>query len=265
MLDETRKEKVIDLIKQRGEVTVKDLSKYLGVTSVTIRKDLKELEKLGLIIRTHGGAVLPSHTKVEWNFIQKSKQHVEEKLSIAQRALEFVKVGDSIILDSGTTTLAMAREIKRTHLHPLTVVTNNLFIATELVGTAVDLIVLGGTVRENSFSLIGAFCEENLKKIYVDKAFIGATGFSSEGFMTPDVNEAKIKNMMVSQASEIFIVADSSKFTHPSFAIYANLDEIDHVITDEGISSETEKMLKSFGIEVIKAPKKGGDKVDPQR
>lgn len=265
MLDETRKEMVIELIKERGEVTVKDLSKYLGVTSVTIRKDLKELEKLGLIIRTHGGAVLPSHTRVEWNFIQKSKQHVEEKLSIARKALEFVKPGDSIILDSGTTTLAMAREIKKRHLSPLTIVTNNLFIATELAGTSVDLVVLGGSVRENSFSLIGAFCEENLKKIYVDKAFIGATGFSTEGFMTPDINEARIKNMMVSQASEIFIVVDSSKFTHPSFAIYANFNEIDHVITDEGLSAETEKILKSLGVDVVKASKKGGDKVDPRK
>ena len=113
MLDETRKKMMIDLLKERGEVTVKDLSNYLGVTSVTIRKDLKELEELGFIVRTHGGAVLPSHTKVEWNFIQKSKQHVEEKLLIAKKALEFVKPGDSILLDSGTTTLAMAREIKR--------------------------------------------------------------------------------------------------------------------------------------------------------
>ncbi len=265
MLDETRKEKVMDLIKERGEVTVKELSTRLGVTSVTIRKDLKELESRGLIIRTHGGAVAPSHTKVEWNFIQKSKQHVEEKLAIAKKALEFVKAGDSIILDSGTTTLAMAREIKRTHLHPLTVVTNNLFIATELVGTAVDLVVLGGSVRENSFSLIGAFCEENLKKIYVDKAFIGATGSSDEGFMTPDINEAKVKNMMVSQASEIFIVVDSSKFTHPSFAMYAHFNEIDHVITDWKVPYEVEKALKSFGVDVVKAIRRGDDELDTQR
>lgn len=260
MLDETRKGMIIELIKERGEATVRELSRRLGVTGVTIRKDLKELENLGLLIRTHGGAVLPSHTKVEWNFIQKSKQHVKEKLAIARKALEFVKPGDSVILDSGTTTLAMAREIKRIHLHPLTVVTNNLFIATELVGTPTDLVVLGGSVRENSFSLIGAFCEKNLKEIYVDKAFIGATGFSTEGFMTPDINEAKIKNTMVSQASEIFIVVDSSKFIHPSFAIYTNFDKIDHVITDQNIPPETERLLKNLGMDVVKTSIEGGDK-----
>ncbi len=265
MLDRTRRDKVVEIVKEKGEVTVKELAEFLGVTSVTVRKDLKELERLGLIVRTHGGAVAPSHTRVEWNFIQKSKQHVEEKRAIAKKALEFVKEGDSILLDSGTTTLAMAREIKKRKLHPLTVVTNNLFIATELVGTSVDLIVLGGKVRENSFSLIGAFCEDNLKRIYVDKAFIGATGFSSDGFMTPDINEAQVKSMMVSQASEIFIVVDSSKFAHPSFAMYTHLNRIDHVITDWKIPPEVEENIKSFGVNVIKALKKGDDEIDTQR
>lgn len=253
MLEETRKSRVMEIIRERREITVNELSEMLEVTGATIRKDLTDLENLGLVVRTHGGAVLPSHTKVESNFIQKSKQHVEEKMKIAKRALDFIKPGDSIILDSGTTTLAIARELKRARLNPLTVVTNNLFIATELVGTEIDLIVLGGTVRENSFSLIGSLCEDGLKKIYVDKAFVGTTGASAEGVMTPDINEAQIKSMMVSQSNENFIVADSSKFGGPSFALYATFDRIDHVITDWKLPADVENSLKKFEIEVIKA------------
>jgi len=255
MLEETRRAKLIDLIKEKGEITVNELSKALGVTGTTIRKDLSDLETLGMIVRTHGGALLPSHTKVEWNFIQKSKQHVEEKHAIAKRALEFVKPGDSIILDSGTTTLAIAREIKKTQLLPLTIVTNNFFIAAELVGTGIDLIVLGGIVRENSFSLIGAFAEENIKKIYADKAFVGATGFSKDGFMTPNVNEAKIKSLMISQSGESFVIVDSSKFERPSFAIYTTFDQIDHVITDWNISDENKSIILSAGLDLIVAQK----------
>lgn len=262
MLEETRKARLIDLIKEKGEITVNELSKALDVTGTTIRKDLSELENLGMIVRTHGGALLPSHTKVEWNFIQKSQQHVEEKSVIAKKALEFVKPGDSIILDSGTTTLAMAREMKKMKLLPLTVVTNNFFIATELVGTGIDLIVLGGIVRENSFSLIGAFSEENIKKIYADKAFVGATGFSKDGFMTPNINEAKIKALMISQSSESFVIVDSSKFERPSFAIYATFDQIDHVVTDWKISNESKSILLNSGLDLIIA-KEG--KNDSQR
>lgn len=262
MLEETRKARLIDLIKEKGEITVNELSKALDVTGTTIRKDLSELENLGMIVRTHGGALLPSHTKVEWNFIQKSQQHVEEKSVIAKKALEFVKPGDSVILDSGTTTLAMAREMKKMKLLPLTVVTNNFFIATELVGTGIDLIVLGGIVRENSFSLIGAFSEENIKKIYADKAFVGATGFSKDGFMTPNINEAKIKSLMISQSSESFVIVDSSKFERPSFAIYATFDQIDHVVTDWKISNESKSILLNSGLDLIIA-KEG--KNDSQR
>ncbi len=253
MLEETRKEKIIEFMKERGEVTVNKVAELLNVSGATIRKDLSNLEELGLVVRTHGGAVLPSHTKVEWNFIQKSKQHVGEKKAIAKKAMEFISPGDSIILDSGTTTLAMAREIKRANLHPLTIVTNNLFIATELVGTSVDLIVLGGNVRENSFSLIGGLCENGLTKVYVDKAFIGTTGASEKGFMTPNINEAKIKTIMISQSRENFIVADSSKFERSSFAIYTTFELVDHMITDWNISHETEEMLKKSSVDVIKA------------
>ncbi|MCL4408300.1 MAG: DeoR/GlpR family DNA-binding transcription regulator [Thermotogae bacterium] len=255
MLEETRRAKLIDLIKEKGEITVNELSQALGVTGTTIRKDLSDLENLGVVVRTHGGALLPSHTKVEWSFIQKSQQHVEEKHAIAKKALEFVKPGDSIILDSGTTTLAMAREIKRIKLLPLTIVTSNFFIATELVGTGIDLIVLGGIVRENSFSLIGAFAEENIKKIYADKAFVGATGFSKDGFMTPNINEAKIKSLMISQSSESFVIVDSSKFERPSFAIYATFDQIDHVITDWKIPNEDKSILVNAGLDLIVAQK----------
>ncbi|MGC9213006.1 MAG: DeoR/GlpR family DNA-binding transcription regulator [Athalassotoga sp.] len=263
MLEETRKAKLIDLIKEKGEITVNELSKRLGVTGTTIRKDLSDLENLGMVIRTHGGAVLPSHTKVEWSFIQKSQQHVEEKSAIAKKALEFIKPGDSIILDSGTTTLAIAREIKKMKLLPLTIVTNNFFIATELVGTGIDLIVLGGIVRENSFSLIGAFAEENIKKIYADKAFLGATGFSKDGFMTPNVNEAKIKSLMISQSSESFVIVDSSKFERPSFAIYATFKEIDHVITDWKVPESASAILVNAGVDLIIAQKE--DNHDPKR
>ncbi|BBJ27802.1 DeoR/GlpR family DNA-binding transcription regulator [Athalassotoga saccharophila] len=259
MLEETRKARLIDIIKEKGEVTVKELSEILGVTGTTIRKDLSDLESIGMVVRTHGGALLPSHTKVEWGFIQKSQQHVEEKSAIAKKALEFVKPGDSIILDSGTTTLAMAREIKRIKLLPLTIVTNNFFIATELVGTGVDLIVIGGIVRENSFSLIGAFAEENIKKIYADKAFVGATGFSKDGFMTPNVNEAKIKSLMISQSSESFVIVDSSKFERPSFAIYANLNQIDHVITDWKVSESAKTILVNAGVDLIVAKEDEND------
>lgn len=253
MFAEERRRKILEIVQKHKKIRVKELSDMLGVSSVTIRKDLEHLETLGMIVRTHGGAMIPDHSRSEWDFTKKLHQRKEEKEKIARKAVQLIENGDSIILDSGSTTYYIASEIRRAGLKGITVVTNNIFVAEKLVGLDIETIILGGVMRENSLSLVGPWALRYLEEISVDKAFLGTTGFSQEkGFMTPSLVEADVKKEMIRSANEIFIVTDSSKFQRSAFATFAMPEDVDALITDGGIPFDVEKFLIENGIEVIK-------------
>jgi len=248
-----RRNHILKLIQQKGKVTVAELVEALDVSGVTIRKDLDFLESKGVIVRTHGGALLPDHSRSEWNFLRKIHQRENEKKRIARKVSSLIEEGDTIILDSSSTNYYVTSELRKGNFSFLTVVTNNVFIAAKLIEIGVEVLVLGGSVRENSLSLIGPWTLRFLSEINVDKAFLGTTGFCSEkGFMTPSVAEADVKRAMMKSSVKTFIVTDSTKFSRKAFVSFALPEEVTGVITDSSIPQRAETILIEKGVKVYK-------------
>ena len=196
VLNEERRRAILDLLNHHGRVLVTDLARQFETSQVTIRKDLEILHAHGLVHRTHGGA-LPSREGAleDPTLREKEKLHHQEKLRIAESAVEKVKEGQVLILDSGTTTTAIARALR--NFQNLTIITNAVNIAAELAGTAVEVILTGGTLRKNSFSLVGPIAEETLRRLSADLLFLGVDGFDVHfGLSTPNLLEAKVNRVM---------------------------------------------------------------------
>ena len=250
MLNEERRRAILELINREGRVLVNELATTFNTSQVTIRKDLEILHADGLLHRTHGGA-LPSRegALADPTLREKEKLHRKEKLRIAEAAASMVSEGQVVILDSGTTTTAIARALRS--FHNLTVVTNAVNIVSELSGTDVEVIVTGGALRKNSFSLVGPIAEETLRRLSADILFLGVDGFDvSYGFSTPNLLEAKVNRIMVEVSKTTVAVCDSSKFGRRSLALIAPPIGMQHVITDHGISKSDLKALRKAGINV---------------
>jgi DeoR family transcriptional regulator, fructose operon transcriptional repressor len=255
---EERKMKILEFIEEHRKATVVELCQQFKVSSATIRNDLRDLETAGLLIRTHGGAMVKTQTGLEPDMSLRKVQNLEEKRHIAVTALRLVEDGDTIILDTGTTTYELARLLgeKRN----LTVVTNDLPIALLLEEfESVRVVLVGGMVRRkfhctvaSSFSGMNA-----LSDLTVDKAFMAANGFSLEkGASTPDLNHSETKKLMISIAARVILLYDSSKMGRNSFAIFAPLDKIDAVVTDS-LHDEEKRQMEESGIEAILADSGG--------
>lgn len=248
-----RRDDIIQVLYDQGRVRVDELSDQFSVTTVTIRNDLDFLEKKGILHRTHGGAILRKHVYEDPTLEEKQELHSEEKQRIGQKAVEMIKNGDSILLDSGTTTREISRRI--TGIENLTVMTNAINIAFELVNkNQINLMLTGGTVRSESYSLVGPDAETVIRNYYFDKLFLGVDGLDLEqGLTTPNPMEAQLNRLMVERAQEVIAVTDSSKLGRHSFSFICGLESISTIITDTKISSEFEKSLQRKDIEVIKA------------
>ena len=250
MLNEERRRAILELINREGRVLVNELATTFNTSQVTIRKDLEILHADGLLHRTHGGA-LPSRegALADPTLREKEKLHRKEKLRIAEAAASMVSEGQVVILDSGTTTTAIARALRS--FHNLTVVTNAVNIVSELSGTDVEVIVTGGALRKNSFSLVGPIAEETLRRLSADILFLGVDGFDvSYGLSTPNLLEAKVNRIMVEVSKTTVAVCDSIKCGRRSLALIAPPIGMQHVITDHGISKSDLKALRKAGINV---------------
>jgi DeoR family transcriptional regulator of aga operon len=250
LLNEERRRAILELINREGRVLVNELATTFNTSQVTIRKDLEILHADGLLHRTHGGA-LPSRegALADPTLREKEKLHRKEKLRIAEAAASMVSEGQVVILDSGTTTTAIARALRS--FHNLTVVTNAVNIVSELSGTDVEVIVTGGALRKNSFSLVGPIAEETLRRLSADILFLGVDGFDvSYGLSTPNLLEAKVNRIMVEVSKTAVAVCDSSKFGRRSLALITPPIGMQHVITDHGISKSDLKALRKAGINV---------------
>lgn len=233
-----RRSTIIDLLEQQRAVTVDELSSRFEVSDVTIRKDLKQLEERGFLERVHGGAVYASRALYNPSF--KEKQHLRggAKKAIAEAALSKVHDGQSILLDAGSTTLALARLLRRRRKH-VVVITNSIPVALELAGTSLEVLLLGGHLRHHSLAMIGPATVDTLRAYHVDIAFLGATGVDLErGFTTPNALEAETKAAMVRASSLSVALADASKLGRLTLARFAGLDELDVLITDVGAPTE---------------------------
>ncbi len=250
MLNEERRRAILEILNREGRVLVIDLARRFETSQVTIRKDLEALHAHGLIHRTHGGGLPAREGALEDPTLrEKEKLHHKEKLHIAAAAAKMVQEGQVIILDSGTTTTEIARALR--NFKTLTIVTNAVNIAAELSGTEVDVILTGGTLRKNSFSLVGPIAEETLRRLNADVLFLGVDGFDVHyGLSTPNLLEAKVNRTMVEVAKRTIAVCDASKFGRRSLSLIAPPTALHEVITDRSAPKADVRALKKIGIEV---------------
>lgn len=250
MYEVERKRRILELLKEHQRVDVQGLNQILQVSDSTIRRDLKELEDQNLLKRTHGGAVPVQNVNFEPTFVEKEISNSDRKKLIAKKAVEQIRENDVILLDSGTTMLYLAMELKR--FRKLTVVTNGIPIAQELeAADGIDLILIGGSLRKGILSLVGPFAEQILDRLHVDKAFIGTNAIHpEEGLSTPNIDEASIKRKMIACANKAILLADSSKVGDVNLVKFASLKDIDLFITDDQASEEHLREIEEKGVEI---------------
>jgi DeoR family transcriptional regulator of aga operon len=236
MLTEERQRAILEILRREGRVLVVDLAKQFHTSQVTIRKDLEILHVKGRVHRTHGGALPAREGALEDPTLrEKEKLHRKEKLQIAAAAVRMVAEGQVVILDSGTTTTAIARALR--NFQNLTIITNAVNIAAELSGSAVEVILTGGNLRKNSFSLVGPI--------------LGVDGFDVQyGLSTPNLLEAKVNRAMIEISQVAVATCDSSKFGKRSLSLIAPPSALQQVITDEGIPKADLIALRKSGVEV---------------
>lgn len=246
-----RRSSILEMLREKGKISVVDVTKMFDVSDVTIRNDLKRLELDGFLKRIHGGALKIDKVAIDLNLREKEKQHSVEKTKIGIAAAQLVNEGETIFLDSGTTTMEIARNIK--NLKNITVITNALNIASELAGIeSIEVILTGGILRKKSFSLVGPHAEQMLGELFGDKLFLGVDGISAEyGVTTPNHLEACVNRIMVKHVNEVIVVTDSSKFNKTSLALIVPIDKVHTVITDKGISEQDLLALRAREINVI--------------
>lgn len=246
-----RREKIMELIQEDGSAKVVDLSKLFKVTEVTIRQDLEKLEKQGLIVRDHGGAFLKNIEDHVKNFALFHQENLNKKESIAIKCLEYIEVGDTIILDSGSTTTEIAKKL--IGFNNLTVITNALNIAL-MLGTepGIELILTGGEFKPPTLSLTGQKAADFFKGLNVQKLFLATAGISLKSGLTyPSISDLVVKKAMIESADITYLVADSTKIGKSALASLGALSLIDYIITDSGIKETDKKVFKNHEIEVI--------------
>lgn len=249
MSPKERRTKIIELLELEGKVEIVQLAEMLEVTSMTIRRDFDVLEKQNKLIRTHGGAVRAQPLIHERTFESKSTMAVQEKKAIAAKAVSLIKDGMTVLIDSGTTTREIAVLLKSRE--DLTVITNDIKIAAELMDSKLEIIVLGGRLQTVTGTLYGSLTEEILKSMHVDLFFLGANAINhSFGITTPTIEKSSLKRSMMRTAAEVILVADSSKFNQKSFSKVCDLEDVSTIITDDQLSEEL-KELYGESVEII--------------
>ena len=249
----SRRERIVALLREHNSVQIPALADMFGVSTQTLRKDLNFLDAKGVCTRSPGGALLRlgALSPIEEAIDVKRRRFADEKVRIGRAAAALIGAGESVLLDSGTTTLQVARHVNTADA--LVVVTNDVGIMNELAAReAVQLVFLGGTLRRKNLSFYGTQTERALESLHVDKLFLAADGFHAEkGITTHYEPEALLNRLMCRAASEIILVADSSKFGRICLHKILEPQGITRVVTDAGIASETRDELARIGVEVI--------------
>lgn len=248
LFEEERLQKITEYVGKFTRVSVQQLCDIFDVSESTVRRDLKELESRGLLKRTHGGAVHIDSVAFEPSYHDKEDKYRNEKQKIAKKAAELIEDGDSLIIDSGTTTYYLADELTR--FRNLRVVTNSILLAqklSELPG--VEVMSTGGILRKNTMALVGPVAEEVLEKFRADKAFIGTNGLDVKfGLTTPNIVEASIKHKMMTVSDQVIVLADHTKIGAVSFSKFGSLSDIDDCVTGNEIQQAQKNELENQGV-----------------
>lgn len=244
-----RKQYLLAALAQHGSLEVAAAAQQLQTTPLTIRRDLAQLAAEGLVVRTHGGAVLPGVVKNPVAFVRKSTAHAAEKASICQVAATQISVGDTIFIDCGSTTFPLCPLIR--HLR-IRVVTNSLPVLFELVGSAVQVVLAGGEVDAERQALHGTVAVEQLKRYRVDKAFLGVDGLSlARGLSANSEAEAAISLAVAGAASYVYLLCDASKLEQDKYFQFAPISLINTLITDARASAELLAQYREAGLAVL--------------
>lgn len=241
---------IMEMLRQQSSVSVSMLAEQLKVSEVTIRKDLTLLEERNMLYRAHGSAILINPYINDRHVNEKEKLYADEKRAISIYAANLITNDDSILIASGTTMLSLAREIQaKGHLTAITAAVNVASILSK--DKNIDVIQLGGMLRNSSVSVVGPYAEQMLQNFSCSKLYIGVDGIDLEfGLTTTNLMEANLNRVMMQASQKVIALADSSKFGRRGFSRICNIDSVDHIITDDKISARVLEQLRDRGVEV---------------
>lgn len=252
MLKEQRISLILEDLSRNNVISIDDLAEKLSVSRSTIRRDIEDLEKQAVLRRIHGGAAAcKAITSFEPPFLVRQDMFYEEKRRIAQAARSLVNANETLLLSGGTTIHEFSKTLH--DISPLYIATNDLMCAVELSNfNNVELMVLGGSLRKNHFSLAGYFTENMISQFHADKAFIGVDAVDLEsGFMNFSTQEISTNKLMIKVSREVIVLCDHSKFNKVAFVHMCNFEEVDLLITDNEIDQNILSQLKERGVEVM--------------
>lgn len=263
-LAQRRHELIVGEVRRRGALRVIELAALLGVSDMTVRRDLDALDAAGLITKVHGGATAPDHhSSFEPGFAANSVRNTDEKTVIARRAAELVPRGSAIGITAGTTTFRLASELEG--VADLTVVTNSIRVAEELTQvTRPDrTVVLTGGVRTPSDALVGPVAVQALRTLHLDTVFMGVHGMAERtGFTTPNLLESETNKAFIAAADTLVVLADHTKWDVTGLSSIADLGGADTVVTDDGLGRDARKVLADAVRQLVIAPTGRHDDVD---
>ena len=251
MIPAERRARIVDLVRERRAVRVSALSEDLGVSGMTIRRDLERLETEGVLVRTHGGAVLKRHMTEETLYVDRETARAEEKRRIAAAAAALIEAGETVFLSSGTTAAQVLR-----HVDPdleARIVTHNVGAVQEARGLRVELVLVGGLYRPRSNAVSGPLALEQITRFHAGKTFMGVDGFDlEEGLTTPTMSMASVERAMIAQTrGEVIALADNSKLGVVADVVICGLDEIDTVMVDDGVEPGVRDEIGKLGLRCL--------------
>ncbi len=252
---EERRREILGVLGQYGRITVEEVVKRFGVSAVTARSDLDVLSESGALVRSHGGGIRPLAATPEHPLKVREGMHQQEKVRIAEAAAQLIHPRQTVILCTGSTSAALAAQIRRNPVENITVITYALDIAAKLADVPnLSLFMLGGFLRQPSSAFVGPHAEQMMHSLHADHCFLSTVGLNAEtGLTTLDVMEAQLNRTMIESAAQVTVLADSSKFGHRSLSLICDFQSIHRVITDTGAPAEMVEKLRSRGLEVVLA------------
>jgi DeoR family glycerol-3-phosphate regulon repressor len=250
MTPNPRQSQLLDAVRQHGSLSVETLAERFGVTLQTVRRDVKLLAEAGLLARFHGGVRLPSSTTENIAYRQREMLNAEGKQGIARAVAARIPNGSSMLINLGTTTEAVARELLQHR--GLRVITNNLNVAAILADNPdCEVIVTGGTVRHRDRGIVGAAAVDLIRQFKVDIGLIGISGIEADGTLRDfDYREVQVARAIIEQSREVWLVADHSKFNRPAMVELARIDQIDLLFTDVAPPEPFPQLLAEAGVQV---------------
>jgi DeoR family transcriptional regulator, aga operon transcriptional repressor len=246
-----RRTAILKQLEKDDQVNVSELSNQFMVSEVTIRKDLKYLEKKNVLIRSRGGAMKRSIVNIDLSIYDRRRQNIKLKESIGAAAANLIMNGETILLDTGTTVMELAKQLPKKI--DITVITNSVDITFRLADYPnIRVIMPGGILRRNSLALVGEQAAESLRGFYCDKYFLSADGIDVErGMMTTNIEEASLARINIRNSRKVIALIDSSKFLSKGITTIASLTEVDTLITDNGIPDNILHQIRDLGVNVV--------------